>query len=188
MHTLTYTQTDVRETVSKSSSESVSYNGSVVKRTLTSSSPAITHTHTDFFVSPHAYPCPHHTSFFPCYITPLPHQHNDKLWQKLWRSLTRSSVLFRPANTHKRTHTIYTHMYNILTRIHAGFAVTDMIAFPSTESHAVESQQSLACFYIQINTVLVCLHYKNQIPQPDLRKPALRPVFTLICSPKMGEF
>lgn len=102
-------QTDVRETVSKSSSESVSYNGSVVKRTLTSSSPAITHTHTDFFVSPHAYPCPHHTSFFPCYITPLPHQHNDKLWQKLWRSLTRSSVLFRPANTHKRTHTRYTH-------------------------------------------------------------------------------
>lgn len=35
-------------------------------------------------------------------------------------------------------------------------------------------------FYIQINTVCVCLHYEHRLPQSDLRKPAL---LSLVCSP-----
>lgn len=85
-----------------------------------------------------------------------------------------------PANTYTHTHK--------LTRIHAGFAVTETMTFTSTESHVVESQQSSACFYIQINTDLMCLHYEHQLPQSDLREPELLPVFTLVCSPEMGEF
>lgn len=39
-----------------------------------------------------------------------------------------------------------------------------MMTFASTQSHEVESQQSSACFYLQINTDLMCLHYVHQLP------------------------